>query len=77
MRNNGFTVWFTGLPSAGKSTLARLLQETLDEAGLSVVILDGDEVRQRLTKGLGFTKKDIVDTVRKRNYQTIGEMAPD
>jgi len=68
MRKIGFTVWFTGLPSAGKSTLARLLQETLDEAGLSVVILDGDEVRQRLTKGLGFTKKDREENIRRIAY---------
>jgi len=68
MRNHGFTIWFTGLPSAGKSTLARLLQETFEEAGLSVAILDGDEVRQRLTKGLGFTKEDREENIRRIAY---------
>ncbi|MDT7040987.1 adenylyl-sulfate kinase [Candidatus Nitronereus thalassa] len=65
MKNTGFTIWFTGLPSAGKSTLARVLHEILDEAGLPVEILDGDEVRQRLTKGLGFTKEDRDENIRR------------
>jgi thymidylate kinase len=43
----GFTIWFTGLPSAGKSTLARLLERVLTQQGQRVEVLDGDEVRQR------------------------------
>lgn len=68
MKSLGFTIWFTGLPSAGKSTLARLLHEMFDEAGLGNAILDGDEVRQRLTKGLGFTKADREENIRRIAY---------
>ena len=68
MKNTGFTVWLTGLPSSGKSTLSRLLSQTLEEAGFPVVILDGDEVRQRLTKGLGFSKVDRDENIRRIAY---------
>lgn len=61
----GFTVWFTGLPSAGKSTLARLLAEELRQCRQRVEILDGDEIRQRLTKGLGFSKEDRDENIRR------------
>jgi adenylylsulfate kinase len=54
----GFTVWFTGLPSSGKSTLARLLEEVLVQRGQRVEVLDGEEVRLRLSRGLGFSKED-------------------
>jgi len=63
MMRQGFTVWFTGLPSSGKTTLARMLQFELDSAGLAVELLDGDEIRQRLCKGLGFTKRDRDDNI--------------
>src|SRR5260370_3379114 len=53
----GFTVWFTGLPSAGKSTLAELLAGKQQERGHSVEVLDGDVVRRQLCKGLGFSKE--------------------
>jgi len=68
MKNYGFTIWFTGLPSAGKSTLARMFHETLDEAGLHAEILDGDEVRQRLANGLGYTKEDRDENIRRIAY---------
>ena len=61
----GFTVWFTGLPSAGKTTLARLLEKTLRQRGCRVEVLDGDEVRQRLSRGLGFSKEDRDENVRR------------
>jgi len=64
----GFTVWFTGLPGAGKSTLARLLEGKLRQLGLQVEILDGDEVRKRLTKGLGFTREDREENIRRIAY---------
>jgi len=64
----GFTVWFTGLPSAGKSTLARLLEGKLRQLGLQVEVLDGDEVRKRLTKGLGFTREDREENIRRIAY---------
>ena len=68
MKRQGFAVWLTGLPSSGKSTLARLLQAALEEAGLASQVLDGDEVRERLTKGLGFTKKDRDENIRRISY---------
>ena len=68
MRRQGFTVWFTGLPSSGKTTLSRLLHKELDELGLAAEVLDGDEVRQRLTKGLGFTKEGRDENIRRIAY---------
>ncbi len=68
MKRQGFTVWLTGIPSSGKSTLARMLQRELDEAGLAVEVLDGDEIRQRLAKGLGFSKEDRDENVRRIAY---------
>ena len=68
MHRQGFTVWFTGLPSSGKSTLASLRQERLRELGYPVERLDGDEVRQRLTKGLGFSKADRDENIRRIAY---------
>ena len=64
----GFTVWFTGLPSSGKSTLARLLEEVLVQRGQRVEVLDGDEVRLRLSRGLGFSKEDRDENIRRITY---------
>lgn len=61
----GFVVWFTGLPSAGKSTLAALLGATLEGQGVKVEVLDGDEIRRVLTKGLGFSKEDRDENIRR------------
>ena len=66
--SKGFTVWFTGLPGAGKSTLARLLEGKLRQLGLPVEILDGDEVRKRLSKGLGFMREDREENIRRIAY---------
>lgn len=68
MRRQGFTVWFTGLPSSGKSTLANMLGEKLGELGYPLELLDGDEVRQRLTRGLGFSKADRDENIRRISY---------
>ena len=68
MSRNGFTVWMTGLPSSGKSTLAGLLAAELQGRGLPVVNLDGDEVRMRLSKGLGFSKEDRDENIRRISY---------
>jgi adenylyl-sulfate kinase len=68
MRPAGFTIWLTGLPSSGKSTLALHLQEIFLTLGTPVTILDGDEVRQRLTNGLGFTKADRDQNISRISY---------
>ena len=57
-REGGFTLWFTGLSGAGKSTIAHLVGPELDRRGLVVEYLDGDSVRTHLSKGLGFSKED-------------------
>jgi adenylyl-sulfate kinase len=64
----GFTLWFTGLPCSGKSTLARRVEEILLERGMNVEVLDGDEVREHLSKGLGFSKEDRDTNIRRIGY---------
>ena len=54
----GLTIWFTGLPSSGKSTLAVALEEALYERGCWTFILDGDNIRHGLNKNLGFSPED-------------------
>ncbi|GAA5074858.1 adenylyl-sulfate kinase [Streptomyces similanensis] len=61
---NGATVWLTGLPSAGKSTIARALAERL-RPGRRVEVLDGDEIRAHLSPGLGFSREDRIENVRR------------
>jgi adenylylsulfate kinase len=65
---NGFTLWFTGLSGAGKSTLAQAVREELVSRGRRVEILDGDEVRENLSKGLGFSKEDRDTNIRRIGY---------
>lgn len=64
----GFTLWFTGLPCSGKSTLARKVEELLLERGVNVEVLDGDEVRENLSKGLTFSKEDRDINIRRIGY---------
>jgi adenylylsulfate kinase len=64
----GLTIWLTGLPSAGKSTIARKLATLLKDEGHRVTVLDGDEVRERLNKGLGFSKEDRDENIRRIAY---------
>src|SRR5215472_8563541 len=64
----GAIIWFTGLSGAGKSTLAEALLPELLERDLRVEILDGDEVRTNLSKGLGFSKEDRDTNVRRIGY---------
>jgi adenylylsulfate kinase len=54
----GFTIWFTGLPCSGKSTVAILLASTIKKERGMVEVLDGDVVRTNLSKGLGFSRED-------------------
>lgn len=68
MTDHGFTLWFTGLSGAGKSTLANLAAEELRRRGRLVEILDGDEVRTNLSKGLGFSKEDRDTNIRRIGY---------
>jgi adenylyl-sulfate kinase len=64
----GFTLWFTGLPCSGKSTLAKKVEEILLERGVKVELLDGDEVRTNLSKGLGFSKEDRDTNIKRIGY---------
>ncbi len=63
--DRGFTVWFTGLSGAGKSTLSRVLEAELLRRGRRVELLDGDVVRQNLSKGLGFSREDRDTNIRR------------
>ncbi|HEY8489566.1 MAG TPA: adenylyl-sulfate kinase, partial [Dehalococcoidia bacterium] len=67
-QEQGFVVWFTGLSGAGKSTMANALAGVLRERGLRVELLDGDEVRTNLSKGLGFSKEDRDENIRRIGY---------
>jgi adenylyl-sulfate kinase len=69
-RDGGFTLWFTGLSGSGKTTIAHLVGPELDRRGLVVEYLDGDNVRQHLSKGLGFSKED-----RDTNIERVGWVA--
>ena len=64
----GFTVWFTGLSGAGKTTGSRLLADRLRAVGARVEVLDGDVVRTHLSKGLGFSREDRDENVRRIGF---------
>ena len=64
----GFTIWLTGLSGAGKSTIARAVETALRERQRHVEVLDGDEVRENLSKGLGFSKEDRDTNIRRIAY---------
>ncbi|MGD8414402.1 MAG: adenylyl-sulfate kinase [Candidatus Latescibacterota bacterium] len=64
----GFTLWLTGLPCSGKSTLAKSVEGVLLERGLPVEVFDGDDIRTNLTKGLGFSKEDRDTNIRRVGY---------
>lgn len=65
---SGTTVWLTGLPSAGKTTLALALARVLRARGADVEVLDGDEVRTHLSAGLGFSRQDRETQVTRIGY---------
>ncbi len=64
----GFTVWFTGMSGAGKTTLSHLLAEHLREQGAKVELLDGDVIRTALSKGLGFNREDREENIRRIGF---------
>lgn len=66
--SQGFTLWFTGLSGAGKTTLTEALVPQLRARGVKVEVLDGDEVRTNLSKGLGFSKEDRDTNIRRIGY---------
>jgi adenylyl-sulfate kinase len=66
--HKGFTLWFTGMSGAGKSTISRLLEERLQALGAKVEVLDGDVVRTHLSKGLGFNKEDRDENIRRIGF---------
>ena len=68
--HHGFTIWFTGLSAAGKSTIAVAVEEALYERGCHTYVLDGDNIRHGLNKNLGFSPED-----RQENIRRIGEAA--
>jgi adenylylsulfate kinase len=68
MTQKGFTLWFTGLSGAGKTTLARLVETELRGRGHKVEVLDGDVVRTNLSKGLGFSKEDRDTNIRRIGF---------
>ncbi len=65
MEHQGFTLWFTGLSGAGKTTVSKIIAEELRARGMKVEILDGDVVRENLSKGLGFSKEDRDTNIRR------------
>lgn len=64
----GFVLWFTGLPGSGKTTLAEIVGKVIRERGMPVEILDGDEIRTNLSKGLGFSREDRDSNIRRIGY---------
>jgi len=68
LRHQGFTLWFTGLSGAGKSTISGILEKRLRDAGAKVEVLDGDAVRENLSKGLGFSKEDRDINIRRIGF---------
>ncbi|MBF2001874.1 MAG: adenylyl-sulfate kinase [Synechococcales cyanobacterium M58_A2018_015] len=68
MQQRGVTLWFTGLSGAGKTTITRAVEAKLRAMGYGVEILDGDIVRENLTKGLGFSKEDRDENIRRIGF---------
>lgn len=68
--HQGLLLWFTGLPSSGKSTIAHAVEEQLHQRGCRTIVLDGDNIRHNLCADLGFSVQD-----REENIRRIGEVA--
>jgi adenylylsulfate kinase len=67
-QQTGVTLWFTGLSGAGKTTISQAIEQKLKEQGYGVEVLDGDVVRQNLTKGLGFSREDRDENIRRIGF---------
>ncbi len=68
MAERGVTIWLTGLSGAGKSTIARILEKELRDRGEKVEVLDGDIIRTNLSRGLGFSKEDRDENIRRIGF---------
>jgi adenylylsulfate kinase len=68
MEQKGVTIWFTGLSGAGKTTISHQVELKLREQGYKLEVLDGDIVRTNLTKGLGFSKEDRDENIRRIGF---------
>lgn len=68
LNQRGVTIWFTGLSGAGKTTIREALEAKLRADGYAVEVLDGDIVRENLTKGLGFSKEDRDENIRRIGF---------
>lgn len=68
MDQRGVTLWFTGLSGAGKTTITQAVEQELRARGGRLEVLDGDVVRQNLTKGLGFSKEDRDENIRRIGF---------
>ncbi len=68
MKQRGVTIWLTGLSGAGKTTITQALAQKLRDHNYSIEILDGDIVRTNLTKGLGFSKEDRDENIRRIGF---------
>lgn len=68
MKQRGVTIWFTGLSGAGKTTICRAVENELRAQGYPIEVLDGDVVRENLTKGLGFSKADRDTNIRRIGF---------
>lgn len=64
----GVTIWFTGLSGAGKTTIRMAVEQNLRDRGFKVEVLDGDIVRENLTRGLGFSKADRDENIRRIGF---------
>jgi len=68
LAHQGFTLWFTGLSGAGKRSVSAIIEQRLRDAGARVEVLDGDVVRENLSKGLGFSKEDRDINIRRIGF---------
>ncbi|MBD1853872.1 adenylyl-sulfate kinase [Leptolyngbya sp. FACHB-711] len=68
VEKRGLTVWFTGLSGAGKTTICQAVEKELRAQGYKLEVLDGDVVRENLTKGLGFSKADRDENIRRIGF---------